>query len=119
MEIINKNKCSEFIAQDNAIVREIVSPRNSTAKNQSLAEVKLPPGVSVLEHYHKVVEEIYYIIKGKGQMYIESEIKDVKKGDAIIILPGQRHKISNQFSNELVMLVTCSPGYTDEDQILV
>jgi hypothetical protein len=53
MEIVKITDCSKFIAQDNAIVQEIVSPRNSSVKNQSLAKVIIQPGNSVLaEKYY-------------------------------------------------------------------
>jgi mannose-6-phosphate isomerase-like protein (cupin superfamily) len=119
MKIINRKNCSEFVAQDKAIVRELVSPRKSLIKNQSIAEVRIPSGESVLEHFHKATEEVYYILSGQGEMYLESEAETVGPGDAVIILPGQRHKIANHCKEDLVMLVVCSPGYTDEDQILV
>jgi mannose-6-phosphate isomerase-like protein (cupin superfamily) len=119
MRIINRNDCPEFVAQDKAIVRELVSPRKSAIKNQSIAEVRIPSGESVLEHFHEKTEEVYYILSGQGQMYLEGETETVGSGDVIIILPGQRHKIANHNKEDLVMLVVCSPGYTDEDQILL
>ncbi len=119
MKIINRNDCSEFVAQDKAMVRELVSPRNSSIKNQSIAEVRIPSGESVLEHFHEKTEEVYYILSGRGQMHLEGETETVGSGDAIIILPGQRHKIANHCKEDLVMLVVCSPSYTDDDQILL
>jgi len=119
MEIINIKNCSEFIAQDQAIVREIVSPRNSSVKNQSFAEITIPPGSSVLEHYHIKTEELYFVISGEGQMFIEGEFRTIGKGDAVVILPGQRHKVSNNGKIDFVMFVTCAPAYQDEDQIII
>ena len=119
MEVIDRKDRPEFVAQDNAIAREIVSHRNSSVKNQSLAEITILPGTSVLEHYHIKTEEIYYIIRGEGQMSIEGENRIVGVGAAVVILPGQRHKIKNLSKTNLVMLVMCAPGYEDEDQILV
>ena len=119
MEIINIKECHKFVAQDNAIVREIISHRNSSIKNISLAEVTIPPGTSVFEHYHIKTEELYYIIAGEGQMFIEGKDRIVKVGDAVVILPRQRHKIKNQGETDLVILVMCVPGYEDEDQIIV
>ncbi len=118
MNVIQKSNCPEFIAQDNAKVREIASPRNSPVENQSLAEVIIPPGVTILEHYHEKTEELYFIQEGVGLMSIEGEEKTVRKNDCVIILPGQMHKIKNPGDSELIMLVSCSPSYRDEDQFL-
>ena len=119
MKIINRNDCVEFVAQEKAIVRELVSPGNSSIKNQSIAEVRIRSGESVLDHFHQKTEEVCYILSGRGQMYLESETETVGPGDAIIILPGQRHKITSHSQEDLVMLVVCSPSYTDDDQILL
>ena len=56
MEILKTKDCPKFISQDKAIVQEIVSNRNSSAKNQSLAKVTIQPGNSVFEHYQKKAE---------------------------------------------------------------
>lgn len=119
MEIINRNSCKEFVAQDEAVVRELVSPRNSSLKNQSIAEVTIPVGTTVREHYHKKTEEVYYLISGKGEMSLDGETKIVGEGDSIVILPEQKHKMKCIGDEDLVMVVTCSPSYTDEDQIII
>lgn len=119
MEIIKITDCPKFISQDNAIVQEIVSRRNSSVKNQSLAKVTIQPGNSVFEHYHKKTEELYHIIKGEGTMYIENDKQIISVGETVVILPGQKHTINNHNDTDLVMLVMCAPGYEDEDQIIV
>lgn len=119
MEIIKIADCPQFVAQDNAIVQEIVSHRNSSVKNQSLAKITITPGNSVFKHYHKRTEELYHIINGEGTMVVEDESRIVGAGDTVIILPGRKHKMSNHADSDLVMLVMCAPGYEDEDQIIV
>ena len=119
MEIIKTKDCPKFISQDNAIVQEIVSHRNSSAKNQSLAKVIMRPGDSIFEHYHIKTEELYHIVKGEGTIYIENEKQIIAVGETVIILPGQKHKIKNHNDTDLEMLVMCAPAYEDEDQIIV
>ncbi len=119
MEIINRNGVKPFITKDTSEIREILAPRNSSIKNQSLAEAKLAPGKTTEEHHHIRTEEIYYILRGKGKMWVESESRDVKAGDGIAILPGRRHKIENAGAGELVFLCCCAPAYTHEDTVLV
>ena len=118
MEIIHKNDRSSFISQDKAYVKEIASPRNSGVKQCSLAEVTIKPGNSVLEHYHKESEELFYILHGQGVMSVEGETCSVSEGDTVIVLPGMVHKVKNVGDKDLVMLVMCSPSYRDEDQVI-
>lgn len=88
-------------------------------RNQSLAEAKVAPGQVTEEHYHIRNEEIYYILGGRGRMWIENDSAEVEAGDGIAILPGKRHKIENTSDRELVFLCCCAPAYTHEDTVLV
>jgi mannose-6-phosphate isomerase-like protein (cupin superfamily) len=115
MEIKNLSEAPAFITKDGSEIRELLAHRNSGIRNQSLAEARLGVGASTQEHYHKETEEIYYITHGKGRIRIESESREVKPGDAIAILPGQRHKLWNTGSEPLRLLCCCAPGYEDKD----
>jgi mannose-6-phosphate isomerase-like protein (cupin superfamily) len=119
MEIIRRSECPPFIAQDGAVIRELCSFRNASVRNQSVAEATIPPGGYVREHYHRVTEELYYVLNGRGLMRLDGEIREVGPGDLIVILPGRRHRIDTVGSEPLVMLVTCSPGYTVDDQVMI
>jgi len=118
MEIININEAVSFVTKDGSLIREVLSPRNSYLKNQSLAGATLLPGRATLEHYHLESEEIYYILQGQGQIRIEEEVREIKPGDGIVILPGKSHKVWNIGKENLVFLCCCSPAYTDEDTII-
>jgi mannose-6-phosphate isomerase-like protein (cupin superfamily) len=118
MEIIRRDSVPSFVAPDKAIIRELAASRNSSAKKQSLAEATIAVGDSVTEHYHKVIEEFYYILSGTGLMKINDEEEQVNPGDTVIILPGMRHKITNNGTVPLVLLACCSPEWTAEDQVL-
>ena len=119
MDVINRNAVAAFMGPDGAIIRELAASRNSSARKQSLAEATIPVGGTVTLHYHKITEELYYILSGTGLMTIEDETKEVGPGDTVIIVPGQRHKITNNGQVPLVLLACCSPEWTAEDNILV
>ncbi len=118
MEIQNLNKVPAFITKDGSEIRELLAHRNSSIRNQTLAEARLPVGCSTQEHYHPRTEEIYYITHGTGRMRIEDEEREVLVGDAIAILPGKRHKLWNTGHEPLRLLCCCAPGYEHEDTIL-
>jgi mannose-6-phosphate isomerase-like protein (cupin superfamily) len=119
MEIIRRDSVPAFVAPDKAIIRELAASRNSSARRQSLAEATIAAGNSVTEHFHKVTEEFYYILSGTGLMKIDGEEQQVNPGDTIVILPGMRHKITNNGTVPLVLLACCSPEWSAEDQVLV
>jgi mannose-6-phosphate isomerase-like protein (cupin superfamily) len=119
MEVINRNAVAAFLGPDGGIIRELAAIRNSSARKQSLDEATIPVGGTVTEHFHRTTEEFYYILSGAGLMKIEDEEREVGPGDTVIIVPGQRHKITNRGQVPLVLLACCSPEWTAEDQVLV
>jgi len=118
MDLKNLVEVPAFITKDGSEIRELLAHRNSAIRNQSLAEARLPAGASTQEHYHPLAEEIYYITEGTGRIRIEGETRDVKAGDAIAILPGQKHKLWNTGGGILRLLCCCAPAYEDSDTVI-
>ena len=118
MDIKNLNEVAPFTTKDGSEIRELLAHRNSTIRNQSLAEARLPAGASTQEHYHVRTEEIYYITHGTGRIRIDAETREVKVGDAIAILPGQKHKLWNTGNETLRLLCCCAPAYEHDDTVI-
>ena len=118
MDVTNLDSVPSFITKDGSEIRELLAHRNSSIRNQSLAEARLQPGASTQEHYHRLTEEIYYITQGSGCMRIEDEERDVKIGDAIAIPPGRKHKIWNTGHDVLRLLCCCAPAYEHDDTVI-
>ena len=118
MDIQNLEKVPAFITKDGSEIRELLAYRNSAIRNQSLAEARLAVGGATQEHYHPRTEEIYYITHGTGRIRIEGETREVAAGDAIAIVPGQRHKLWNIGNEPLRLLCCCAPGYEDSDTVM-
>jgi len=117
VDVVNRNSVEPFLTKDTSIIREILAPRNSSVRRQSLAEATVRPGQATEEHAHPGTEEIYYILEGRGRMRIAGEEREVAAGDGIAILPGSRHTIRNTGSADLVFLCCCVPAYQDEDTL--
>lgn len=125
LEIINLEQAEPFITKDGSEIRELLAHRNSSIRNQSLAEARVASGGKTAPHYHPVSEEIYYILAGEGIMQMRApssatwETRQVVPGDAIAIPPGMVHAIANPGSQMLHLLCCCAPGYEHLDTILV
>ena len=118
MDVTNLDSAPPFITKDGSEIRELLAHRNSSIRNQSLAEARLQPGAATQEHFHRRTEEIYYITHGSGRMRIENEEREVKIGDAIAIPPGQKHKIWNIGEDLLRLLCCCAPAYEHDDTVI-
>ena len=118
MNIKSLDEAVPFVTKDGSEIRELLAHRNSPIRNQSLAEARVPAGGSTQEHYHAKTEEIYYITHGTGRIRIDGETHDVRPGDAVAILPGQKHKLWNTGVETLRLLCCCAPAYEHEDTII-
>lgn len=118
MDVINQRDAVPFTTADGSTIRELLAHRNSSIRNQSLAEARLAIGQATTPHHHAVTEEIYYILTGSATMTLGDEMQRVGPGDAIAIPPGLRHTIENTGNEELVFLCTCAPGYERSDTFL-
>ena len=118
MDIKNLQQVPSFTTKDGSEIRELLAHRNSAIRHQSLAEARLPVGGSTQEHYHVKTEEIYYLTHGTGRIQINGETREVKAGDAIAILPRQKHKLWNTGKETLRLLCCCAPGYEHDDTII-
>lgn len=119
MDVRNLAEVPAFITKDGSEIRELLAHRNSGIRHQSLAEARVPVGGATAEHYHAKTEEIYFIAAGEGRIRIDGEERAVRPGDAIAILPGQRHKLWNTGSEALTLLCCCAPAYEHDDTVLV
>lgn len=118
MDVLNRDRAIPFTTMDGSTIREILAPRNSAVREQSLAEATLRPGACTTAHSHPGTEEIYYILQGTAVMAVEDERRDVGVGDAIGILAGTRHQIHNTGPDDLIFLCCCVPAYSDTDTLL-
>ena len=115
MDIVNHRDTVPFTTVDGSTIRELLAHRNSSIRQQSLAEARLGVGCATTPHHHAVTEEIYYILSGTALMTLAGESRPVGPGDAIAIPPGLVHTIKNTGGEELVFLCTCAPGYEHSD----
>jgi mannose-6-phosphate isomerase-like protein (cupin superfamily) len=115
VQVSKLDQLDSFTTLDGSTIREIVGPAWTAAKNQSLAEARVPAGASTIEHFHRQSEEIYYFVSGRGRMRLGEEETEVGAGDCVVIPPGTRHKLRAADDEELVLLCCCAPAYSDAD----
>ncbi len=104
-----------FTTKDGSTIRSILDRSNAPVQAQSLAEASLPPGSATQRHFHKLSEELYFLLEGSGSMEIDGESRPVGPGDAILIPPGAWHQITATGTLALRFLCCCAPPYDHSD----
>ncbi|MFC1528348.1 cupin domain-containing protein [Candidatus Latescibacterota bacterium] len=65
----------------------------------------LPPGTSIGLHKHNAVEEIYYVLSGKGRSTVNDHTWDVIAGDAVPCTLYDSHGIYNNTTEDLEIII--------------
>jgi mannose-6-phosphate isomerase-like protein (cupin superfamily) len=110
VNIESVNRAEPFTTKDGSTIREL----HHTGA-QSLAEATLEPDQATERHYHRLSEEIYFVLKGAGDMEVDGEHKRIAVGDAVLIPAGAWHTLHNNGTSELRILCACSPPYSHDD----
>jgi mannose-6-phosphate isomerase-like protein (cupin superfamily) len=98
---------------------ELINYNNSRSKLFSTAMIIIDPYKESTEHYHKIMEEIYYILEGHGEIKLNNELYKIKAGHSIYIPVLTKHKIKNSGNSPLKFLSIDSPSYDEKDVLLV
>ncbi|MBI1858860.1 MAG: cupin domain-containing protein [Candidatus Melainabacteria bacterium] len=119
MLIKDLNDCSEFIAGDGSILKELLhAGKQDVEFRYSLAHATVFKGKKTSPHILKT-SEVYYIISGKGLMHIDNESDQVSAKQAIYIPPGSMQFIENIGDNDLEFLCIVDPAWDKKDEIIV
>ena len=110
MKLTSVNSVESFVTKDGSFIREL-----HHTEAQSLAEATLEPDQATERHYHRATEEIYFVLKGSGDMEVDGEHKRIAVGDGVLIPAGAWHSLHNNGTSELRILCCCVPPYSHDD----
>jgi mannose-6-phosphate isomerase-like protein (cupin superfamily) len=110
MKVTSVETTEAFVTKDGSTIREL-----HHTPVQSLAEATLEVEQATERHYHRLTEEIYFVLKGQGKMEVDGETTHVRPGDAVLIPAGAWHQLENNGTSELRILCCCAPAYSHDD----
>ena len=110
MNVRSLRSIEAFVTKDGSFIREL-----HHTQAQSLAEATLEPDQATERHYHRASEEIYFVVKGSGDMEVDGEHSRIAVGDAVLIPAGAWHSLHNNGTSELRILCSCAPPYSHDD----
>ena len=117
MVIVNRNLARVLATPHGSEIRPLIDRTTSAITQCSLAEEVLPPGAAVTPHHHRQLEEIYYILEGRGVMRVGEEEREVGAGDAVYIPRGHRHTLKNTGTEPIKILLICGPAFFPGDEV--
>ncbi len=118
MHIVKLNDCPEFTAGDNTRLREILHPDKADLKlRYSFAHAELDPGKTSYPH-SLTGSEIYFILEGRGEMFIDGETAVLEPGDTVYIPPNAKQYITNIGTGILKFVCMVDPAWRAEDETI-
>lgn len=105
---VNYSKC-HF---DFATLPWLTSPRKQLdLQGVAIGLIKLPPNEGyTFTHCHRRQEEVYLVIEGNGVLFVDGELLDLTRGDAVRVSPEARRALK---AGELGLLVCCAGGVAE------
>ncbi len=98
-----------YIAHGGAIAQMILD-RRTLKEIGFLASATLASGKTIEAHIDPM-EEIYFIMRGEGEMTVGNDTRRVGPGDAIWVPAGSPHALENTGKEECLILVVASPAW--------
>ncbi len=108
--------CPEFTAGDETKLREVFNPlKDPFDLRYSMAVARVAPGQTTLLHRLRY-SEVYHLLRGRGEMRVESETRAVEAGDVIYVPPGAAQQIENTGDEDLEFVCIVDPAWKPEDE---
>jgi mannose-6-phosphate isomerase-like protein (cupin superfamily) len=116
MIIRDLKTCEEIVAGDKTILSELLHPGKARLQiRYSLAHALVKPGQSSLPHKLKT-SEVYFVLEGKGIMFVDNESAEIRSGQAVYIPPNSIQYIKNNGTSDLKFLCIVDPAWRAEDE---
>jgi len=75
----------------------------------SVIQERMPPRTMEKRHFHKVAQQVFYILEGTASFEIEGEVYSLEAHQSIHVPAGKAHCISNQTTTDLCFIVISEP----------
>lgn len=87
-----------------------IEPSNLDIERMSVGLITFYPNTTQEEHLHSGDEQVIYVVSGQGLQIIDEQEYVLNPGDVKHISPYTRHKVLNNSSEELKLIIVYSPS---------
>ncbi len=91
--------------KDTVYYRRALGPGAFASNWAFVDHLLIPMGASVGRHFHEGVDEVFFVIKGKGRVHVNDEWADIAYGDAVPVHAGEIHSLESTVDGPLEMVV--------------
>lgn len=100
-------------------IKPIINSKTAGSKNLVFALGVFDSGEELVPHIHPQSEEVYYVLQGKGTVYLGEERKEIQIEPemALYIPPGTIHAIMNTSQQRLTVAFFIAPGTEPSEEI--
>jgi mannose-6-phosphate isomerase-like protein (cupin superfamily) len=108
--ILTIDESREKLTEEQCSIIELSNTADDEAV--SIARARVAPGVTTRWHRLQGIAERYVILEAGGLVEVaDLPAQSVGPGDVVRIAPGQRQRIHNNSSKDLVFLAICTPRF--------
>jgi mannose-6-phosphate isomerase-like protein (cupin superfamily) len=104
-------KGERFEAPHARTIKHLAAPWTFGTRNIWLGISIVQPNNSSNLHSHDDMEEIFYIVSGRGRIRIDDEEEDIEPGSCIYIPTGASHQLINNGNEILEVVAASSPPF--------
>lgn len=91
--------------KDTVFYRRALGPGAFASNWAFVDHLLIPVGSTVGRHFHSGVDEVYFVIRGKGKVHVNDEFADIAYGDAVPIRAGEIHSLESSAADPLELIV--------------
>ena len=112
---ILRRQVGEVLIREGCYITELSNSDADPAL--SIAQARVPPGVTTEWHRLSGTDERYLILEGEGGVEVQGlQPTTVRHGDVVLIPAGSRQRITNSAKRgDLRLLALCTPAFRHEN----
>jgi quercetin dioxygenase-like cupin family protein len=68
-------------------------------------------------HRHRTMAEYFYLLEGELRLRVDERELEMKKGDLVVVEPGEAHQVLRASPDSLLLLLMPQPVENDKEEI--
>jgi mannose-6-phosphate isomerase-like protein (cupin superfamily) len=104
MKITSLEKIKEEpVSHSPKIKKRVLVKKGEMPHLTNFSQAYYKPGQIASEHTHEDVFEAFLVEQGTGLIKVNGKVNKLKKGDCVLVEPGEAHEIINTGSEVLIL----------------